>query len=79
MNTKTQPIMLEEAKQRLERLSRERLRVALDFLAYLEEREQSEATEELLAIPGFEQAFERAREQREAGKLVRFEDVKRDG
>ena len=68
----------EEARARLSRLSPGRLRVANDFLAYLEEREQSEATEELLAIPGFEAAFRRAVQQAEDGKVVSFEDVRRD-
>jgi hypothetical protein len=35
----------------LKRLSPERLRVAADFLAYLDERESNDATEELLRIP----------------------------
>jgi len=50
MNT---PSLIVEAERRLHALSPERLRVAADFLAYLEERESSEATEELLRIPGF--------------------------
>lgn len=70
--------VLEEARKRLERLSPDRLRVASDFLAYLEEREQSEATEELLKIPGFEDAFHRAVQQIEEGQIVRFEDIQRD-
>lgn len=70
--------MLEEARQRLERLSTDRLQVASDFLAYLEEREQSEATEELVRIPGFEEAFHRAAQQVEGGQIVRFEDIRRD-
>ena len=70
--------VLEEARKRLERLSPDRLRVASDFLAYLEEREQSEATEELLKIPGFEDAFHRAVQQVEEGQIVRFEDIQRD-
>ena len=70
--------VLEEARKRLERLSPDRLRVASDFLAYLEEREQSEATEELLQIPGFEDAFHRAVQQVEEGQVVRFEDIQRD-
>jgi hypothetical protein len=37
-----------EASKRLRNLSPERLRVANDFLAYLQEREESEATRELL-------------------------------
>jgi hypothetical protein len=70
--------VLEEARQRLERLSPDRLQVASDFLAYLEERERSEATKELLRIPGFEDAFQRAVQQVEESQIVRFEDVRRD-
>jgi len=54
------------------------LRVANDFLAYLQEREESEATAELLAIPGFEQALRHAIEQADSGDVVRFEDIRRD-
>ena len=70
--------MLEEARERLERLSHARLRVASDFLAYLDEREQSEATEELLTIPGFGDAFRRAVRQAEAGQIVHFDRIRRD-
>jgi hypothetical protein len=71
-------ILIEKTASRLRRLSLARLQVANDFLAYLEEREQSEATEELLKIPGFEEAFHRALEQVKEGKVVRFEDIRRD-
>lgn len=50
MNTSS---LIVEAERRLRALSPERLRVATDFLAYLEEGESSEATEELLRVPGF--------------------------
>ncbi|MDQ7030861.1 MAG: type II toxin-antitoxin system RelE/ParE family toxin [Ardenticatenia bacterium] len=56
--------LLQEAERRLRRLSLERLRVASDFLAYLEEREEEEAT------------FRRAVRQMEAGEVVRFEDIR---
>jgi hypothetical protein len=69
---------LTEAERRLRSLSPERLRVANDFLAYLQEREESEATAELLSIPGFEAAFQRAVERVEQGEVMRFEDVRRD-
>ena len=63
---------LAEAESRLRSLSPERLRVANDFLAYLQEREESEATAELLSIPGFEEAFQSAIEQADAreGDLI---------
>ena len=55
--------LLIEAQNRLRSLSVARLRVANDFLAYLQEREENEATSELLAIPSFEQALQDAVEQ----------------
>ena len=71
-------LALAEAEHRLRILSPERLRVADDFLAYLQEREENEATAELLNIPGFEAAFRRAVEQADGGEIVRFEDIRRD-
>ena len=70
--------LLEETESRLRRLSPERLQVASDFLAYLEERERLEATEELLNIPGFKEAFQQAVQQAEQEQLVSFEDIRRD-
>lgn len=70
--------MLEEIERRLRRLSPERLRVVSDFLAYLEERETSEATQELLQIPGFEEALREATKQVEQGQVVRFSDIRRE-
>ena len=71
--------VLTQAEHRLRSLSPERLRVANDFLAYLQEREENQATAGLLNIPGFEAAFRRAVEQADSGDTVRFEDVRRDG
>ena len=70
--------ILTETERRLRSLSPERLRVANDFLAYLQEREENQATAELLSIPGFEAAFQHAIEQAESGDVVRFEDIRRD-
>ncbi len=69
MNTTS---ILAEAEHRLRSLSPKRLRVANDLLAYLQEREETEATAELLSIPGFEAAFRRAVEQVERGEVVRL-------
>ncbi|MBW4693703.1 MAG: hypothetical protein KME27_18315 [Lyngbya sp. HA4199-MV5] len=69
--------LLQDAEKRLRRLSPERLRVVSDFLAYLEEREETEATAELLNIPGFETAFREARQEAEAGEVVPFDRVRR--
>jgi hypothetical protein len=70
--------ILTEAERRLRSLSSKRLRVANDFLAYLQEREENEATAELLSIPDFEAAFQSAVEQADSGDVVRFEDIRRD-
>lgn len=71
-------VLLQETERRLRRLSAERLRVASDFLAYLEERESSETTQDLLEIPGFEGAFRRAEQQVKEGQVVRFMDIHSD-
>lgn len=70
--------ILTEAEHHLRSLSTERLRVANDFLAYLQEREENEATTELLNIPGFEAAFQHAVKQADSGDAVRFENARRD-
>jgi hypothetical protein len=69
--------LLKRAKERLDSLSPERLRVADDFLSYLEERESTEATAELLSIPGFLEAFERAELEIQAGELTPLEQLRR--
>ena len=69
--------ILRQAKRRLDVLSPERLRVADDFLAYLEERESNEATEELLQIPGFLEAYERADDEARTGRLTPVEELRR--
>ncbi|WP_375494778.1 hypothetical protein [uncultured Nostoc sp.] len=48
-----------------------------DFLADLEEREEHEATTELLNIPGFEQALREAMQEADAGEVVSFDSIRR--
>lgn len=76
MNT-TEEIRL-QVKQYVDRLSPERLRVAADFLAYLAERESNEATEELLEIPSFVEAFERSKQDVAAGRVTDWRKVRDD-
>ncbi|MCC6605346.1 MAG: hypothetical protein IT327_19215 [Anaerolineae bacterium] len=71
-------ILRNDAKERLQRLSVDRLRVANDFLAYLEEREENEATEELLNIEGFREAFAEAVEEVELEKTVLLTSIRRN-
>lgn len=70
--------LLQSATRSLSRLSPERLRVAVDFLEYLERREEDEATLELLGIPGFSEEFSKAAQEIEDGDIVPFNEVKRD-
>jgi hypothetical protein len=49
----------QQVKEYIEQLSPER--VAADFLAYLVDKESEEATQELLNIYGFLEAFENAK------------------
>ncbi|HVG09415.1 MAG TPA: hypothetical protein VNM67_17050 [Thermoanaerobaculia bacterium] len=70
-------VTLRRAKKRLETLSPERLRVADDFLAYLEERESNEATEELVQIPGFLERLSAAEQDAREGRLTSFEHLRR--
>ena len=61
----------------LQRLSPERLRVAADFLAYLDERESNDATEELLSIPNFKEDFQEALQDFENGDVVPLKSIRR--
>jgi hypothetical protein len=73
---KTQELR-QNLKESIDRLSPERLLVVADFLAYLAERESNEATNELLKIPGFLEAFNKARTDVAAGKVTTVEQLKR--
>jgi len=74
MDTQT---LRREAKRKLDSLSADCLKAANDFLAYLGERESNEATEKLLRIPGFLEAFETAQKEIADGELTPAENLKR--
>ncbi len=59
-------------------LSPERLKVAVDFLAYLAERESQEATEELLKIPKLMDNLEKAEAEISTGSYRNWRDIRRD-
>ena len=69
--------LLEQVKDRIDSLSRERLKVVDDFLAYLQERESNEATEELLRIPGFTEALTEAEKGMASGGLTPVGELQR--
>ncbi len=68
----------EQVQSYINQLSEEKLLVAADFLSYLVEREDNEATEELLNIVGFENDLKEAEEQAAAGDLVSFKTIRRN-
>jgi hypothetical protein len=59
-------------------LSPEKLRVAVDFLAYLAERESQEATDELLRIPKFMNSLEKVEAKVSTGIYRNWRDIRRD-
>jgi len=72
------PNLLEKAERRLRNLTQNRLVVANDFLAYLEEREENEATQELLETPGFLEGFDLSRQQAENNETVSINAIRRN-
>ena len=81
MNTESEQARATElrrqVKRRIEKLSTAKLRVADDFLAYLEERESNEATDELLNIPGFAESLAEAEQEIAAGQLTSASKLRR--
>ena len=53
----------EQLQSHINSLSAERLKVALDFLAYLNSQESEEATQELLAMPNLGRKLAEANSQ----------------
>ncbi|MFH7245503.1 MAG: hypothetical protein ACHWZW_21930 [Spirulina sp.] len=68
----------EQIYRYVDQLSQERLAVVLDFLAYLVERDNSDATEELLAIPGFAAELDRAEQEADTEELVDWRVLRSD-
>jgi hypothetical protein len=67
----------QQIQEYVDKLSPERLLVAVDFLAYLADRQDNDATEELLKIQGFKQDFAKAKENVKEGKVISVEQLKR--
>lgn len=70
--------LLEFAKQTLDQLPPEQLKVAAEFLKYLDERASDEATDELLRIPGLLEDVEEAKREFDKGTGVSWREVRRD-
>ena len=69
--------LLELAKETLEQLPPEQLKVAAEFLKYLDERASDEATEELLKIPGLLEDIREAEREFAEGKGTPVEKLRR--
>ncbi|MEB3123512.1 MAG: hypothetical protein VKL41_20095 [Snowella sp.] len=69
--------MREQVKDYVDLLSAEKLLVAADFLAYLADKEEIDATEELLNTEGFREAFRKGQKSIEQGKVTPVEQLKR--
>jgi hypothetical protein len=69
--------LLEQANVHLSQLSDDKLKFAIDFLEYLQKKEEYEATEELLNISGFEQELLEADQEIERGEIVSLESIYR--
>lgn len=68
----------EQIYRYVEQLSQERLTVALDFLSYLVERDNSDATAELLAIPGFVAELEAVEQDADKDALTDWRVLRSD-
>ena len=66
------------AKERLETLAPDKLRVAAEFLQYLQDRASEEATAELLEIPGLLTDLKRAEKARKTGKGKNWRRIRTD-
>ena len=70
--------LLELAKETLVQLPSEQLKVAAEFLRYLDERASEEATEELLKMPGLLEDIAEAERDVALEKTVPWREVRRD-
>lgn len=68
----------QEAMTLIEQLPTEKLRVAIDYLTYLYDKEAWEATYEIVNDPEIVKDLEQAEADVKAGRLKSWADVKRD-
>ena len=67
-----------QAVELIEQLSTEKLKAVIDYLNYLQDKEAWEATHELASDPEIAKSLERAEADVKAGRLKRWDDVRRD-
>ncbi len=70
--------LYQEAVELIQELSQEKLRIAIDYLMYLHDKESWEATYELANNPEIAESLKRAEADTKAGRLRSWQDVRRD-
>jgi hypothetical protein len=70
--------MRNQLKQYIDQLSPESLEIVAEFVTDLVSQDDEDATEELLKISGFTEAFERGKQQVRAGKVKDWRTVRDD-
>jgi hypothetical protein len=68
----------QQIDQYLDQLSSEQLTLVADFLAYLVDRENEAATQELLNIPGFSKSFKLGKQQIAEGLVKGWRAIRAD-
>jgi len=68
----------EKAFTLIDQLPIDKLQTAVDFLAYLQDREAWEATFELMRDPEIMTSLERSSEDIKYGRVKKWKDIKRD-
>jgi hypothetical protein len=66
------------AKETVDNLPPEQLKVAVEFLRYLDERASAEATEELLKIPGLLEDIAEAEKDYSEGRTTDWRELRDD-
>ncbi|MCR4293587.1 MAG: hypothetical protein NUV76_12005 [Candidatus Kuenenia sp.] len=67
-----------QVKEAIETLSDKKARVALDFINYLREREECEATDELLSDKRLLMDYKVAKDEIKKGNTVKWKNIKRN-
>jgi PHD/YefM family antitoxin component YafN of YafNO toxin-antitoxin module len=67
-----------EAKEAIDVLSEKKVSVVLDFIDYLKEREEWEATVELFSDKRLLRNYKKARKEIRKGKTVKWRSIKRN-
>jgi len=67
-----------QAQEIIQQLPLEKLKMALDYLSYLYDKESWEATQELACDPEIVESLKRAEEDVKAGRVKPWREIRRD-